>query len=53
MFFVLSRAWDKEKILSPHEESNLRPTDSAPRCTTTELQRGLMRTSHATRPAFC
>ena len=22
-FFVLSRAWDKEKILSPHEESNL------------------------------
>ena len=27
MFFVLSRAWDKEKILSPHEESNLRPLD--------------------------
>ena len=26
-FFVLSRAWDKEKILSPHEESNLRPSD--------------------------
>ena len=25
MFFVLSRAWDKEKILSPHEELNLRP----------------------------
>ena len=24
VFFVLSRAWDKEKILSPHEESNLR-----------------------------
>ena len=47
MFFVLSRAWDKEKILSPHEESNLRPTDSAPRCTTTELQRGLMRSSHS------
>ena len=23
MFFVLSRAYDKEKILSPHEESNL------------------------------
>ena len=22
MFFVLSRAWDKEKMLSPHEESN-------------------------------
>ena len=28
MFFVLSRAWDKEKILSPHKESNLRPSDS-------------------------
>ena len=28
MFFVLSRAWDKEKILSPYEESNLRPLDS-------------------------
>ena len=22
MFFVLSRAWDKEKILSPHEETS-------------------------------
>ena len=27
-FFVLSRAWDKEKILSLHKESNLRPADS-------------------------
>ena len=27
-FFVLSRTWDKEKILSPHEESNFRPADS-------------------------
>ena len=26
-FFVLSRAWDKEKILSPHKESNFRPSD--------------------------
>ena len=27
-FFVLSWVWDKEKkILSPHEESNLRPLD--------------------------
>ena len=25
-FFVLSQAWDKEKILSPHEESNFRPS---------------------------
>ena len=39
MFFVLSRAWDKEKILSPHEESNLRPSDSALRYSTTEPQR--------------
>ena len=28
VFFVLSRAGDKEKILSPHEELNLRPSDS-------------------------
>ena len=39
--FVLSRAWDKEKILSPHEESNLRPSDFALRCSTTELTGGL------------
>ena len=25
MFFVLSRPWDKEKFLSPQEESNLKP----------------------------
>ena len=31
-YFVLSRAWDKEKILSPYEESNLRPSDSVLRC---------------------
>ena len=37
MFYVLSRAWDKEKVLSPHEESNLRPSDSALQCSTTEL----------------
>ena len=29
VFFVLSRAWDKERILIPHEELNLRPLDSA------------------------
>ena len=29
MFFVLSRLWDEGKILSPHEELNLRPSDSA------------------------
>ena len=27
-FFVSSQAWDREKILSHHEESNLRPADS-------------------------
>ena len=57
-FFVLSRAWDKEKILSPNEKSNLRPSDSALRCSTTETQRlhceyGLLRSSHDTRPAHC
>ena len=27
-FFVLSQVWDKEKILSPHEESNLRTLEN-------------------------
>ena len=58
MFFVLSRGWDREKILSPQEESTLRPSDSALRCSTTETQRlygerGLLRSSHNTRPAYC
>ena len=53
--FVLSRAWDKVKILSPHKESNLRPSDFVLRCSTTEPQRlygdrGLLRTEvHMTR----
>ena len=34
-FIVLSRAWDREKILSSHEESNLSPSDSTLRCSTT------------------
>ena len=38
VFFVLSRAWDKEKILSLHEESNLRPSDSALQCSTVLLE---------------
>ena len=38
-FIVLSLTWDKEKILSPHEESNLRPSDSTLWCSTTEAQR--------------
>ena len=29
MFFIFSRAWDKEKVLSPLEESRLRPSYSA------------------------
>ena len=28
-FFVLPRAWGRGKILILHEESNLRPSDSA------------------------
>ena len=38
MFFVFSPAWDKEKILSFHKESNLRSSYSAPRCSTTKPQ---------------
>ena len=57
MFFILSQAWNKEQILYPHEESNLRPSDSALRCSTTEPQRlhgerGLLRSSYDTRPAY-
>ena len=29
VFFVLSRDWGEDKILSPYEESNPRPLDSA------------------------
>ena len=39
MFLVLSRAWDKEQILSLHRESNLRHSDSVLRCSTAEPQR--------------
>ena len=58
VFFVLSQAWDKEKVLSPHEESSLRPSDSALRCSTTDPQRlrkeqGLLRSSYDTRLAYC
>ena len=28
-FLILSRVWDKEKIPSPHEESNVTPSESA------------------------
>ena len=30
--------WDKEKIPSPHEESNVRPSESALLCSTSEPQ---------------
>ena len=40
MFFhLMSQAWDKEKIMSPHEELNLRPLDSTLRCSTTKPKR--------------
>ena len=46
MFFVLSWAWDKEKILSAQEDSNLRRADSALWCATTE-PRDYFSLSHA------
>ena len=54
MFFVLSRTWDKEKVLSSREEWNLRPSVSALRYSTTEPQRllggrGPLRSSYMTR----
>ena len=30
MFFVLSQAWNKEKILNSHKELHLRPLDHTP-----------------------
>ena len=56
-FFVLSQAWDKEKILSPHEESNLRSLNSALWCSTTETYRlhgeqGLLWSPYDMRPAY-
>ena len=37
--FPLITTWDKETILSSYEKSNLRPSDSILRCSTTEPQR--------------
>ena len=60
MFFFSSchERETEKKIQSPHEESNLRPSDSAFRCSTTESQglhgeRGLLQSSYDTRPAYC
>ena len=53
VFFVLSRAWDNEKNLSPLEESNLRSSYSALRSSTRVYgERGLLRSSYDTRPFF-
>lgn len=38
MFFVLSRARDEEKLQILHEESNIRPSDSTLRWSTSEPQ---------------
>ena len=48
--FRLVTSVRRRKMLSPHEERNLRPLDSALRCSTTEPQRpcgelGLLRSS--------
>ena len=39
MFFFLSQAWNKEKILSLHEKSNLTTSASMLRCSAPEPQR--------------
>ena len=54
-FFFLSR---EENILSPRSESNLRPSDFALQCFTTEPQRlhgerSLLQSSCDTRPTYC
>ena len=56
--FRLVTSVGQRKILSPHEEANLRLSDSALRCSTTEPQRlhgerGLLRSSYDTCPAYC
>ena len=56
--FRLVTSVGQRKILSPYEESNLRLSDSALRCSTTEPQRlhgerGLLRSSYHTCPAYC
>ena len=57
-FRLVTSVGQRKKILSPHEESDLRSSDSALRCSTTEPQRlhgkrGLLRSSYETRPAYC
>ena len=58
MFFVLSQLWDEGKILSPHEELNLRPSDSALRffllflCTNMTLYRHCWSLQYAGRVSY-
>ena len=56
--FSLIRSMGQRKIPSSHEESNLRPWDSALQCSTTEPQRfdgeeGPLQSSLMTRLAYC
>ena len=56
--FCLVTSVEHRKILSSHEELDLRPSDSELRCSTTKPQklygeRGLLRSSYVTRPAYC
>ena len=56
--FCLVTSTGQRKNLSPHKELNLRLSDSALRCSTTEPQRlhndqGLLRSSNDTHPAYC
>ena len=58
MFYILLQAWDKEKTLSPHEELNLKPSDSTLWCSITEPktlygEQGLSGGSYDTHPAYC
>ena len=55
--FRLITSVGQRKILSSHEESNFRPSDSALRCSATEPQRlhgerSLLRSSYDTIPAY-
>ena len=57
IFFRLVTSVGQRKILSPHEESNLRPSDLL-RCSTTKPQRlfgewDLLGSSNDTHPAYC
>ena len=51
--FRLVTSVGQRKILSPQKELNSRPSDSALRCSTIYGERGLLRSSYDTRPAYC